>query len=278
MTAVAKPEPLLISVVIPSLNQGAYLEQAMQSVLQQSYPHVELIVMDGGSTDATIGVLEKHRESLAYSVSAPDEGPAAALNAGFRRARGDIFAVLNADDHYLPGALESVAQAFSGDESADVVSGHGYFTDGAGALGVPTFSDTWNERRFRHGACVLVQPATFFRADAFKRAGGFRNSGRVCWDMELWAALAVTGARFRSIDAFLAAFRLHNASITGRAELRRQRRDDARAVMAELKGRPELPIDRLLHLAHRVLKFSSHPLRTLRQRAFVHSVLKRWSL
>jgi glycosyltransferase involved in cell wall biosynthesis len=278
MTALAEPDPLVISVVIPSLNQGAYLEQAMQSVLQQSYPHVELIVMDGGSTDATTGLLEKYRASLAHSVSAPDHGPAAALNQGFRQARGDILAVLNADDYYLPGALAAVAQAFARDAAADVISGHGYFTDEAGNPGVPTFSDAWNERRFRHGACVLVQPATFFRAEAFARAGGFPESGRVCWDMELWAAFAATGARFRSLDAFLSAFRLHDASITGRTELRRLRREHARAVMAELKGRPELPIDRLMHLLHRALKFSSHPLRTLRQRAFVHSVLKRWSL
>lgn len=268
----------LISIVMPSLNQGAFIEQAIQSVLQQSYAATELIVMDGGSTDGTPGLLAAYRDRLAYSVSAPDAGPAAALIEGFRRARGDIYAVLNADDYYLPGALEAVAQAFAGDGSLDVISGHGYFTDRSGAPGVPTFSDRWHPRRFRHGACVLVQPSTFFRAEAFKRAGGFRNSGRVCWDMELWAALAATGARFGTLDAFLSAFRLHEASITGRAGLRRRRREHARAVMAELKRRPEMPIDRVMHVIYRTIKFCTHPARTIRQRAFVHSVLKRWSI
>jgi len=268
----------LISIVMPSLNQGAFIEQAIESVLQQSYTAIELIVMDGGSTDGTPGLLEKYRDRLAYSVSAPDAGPAAALIEGFRRARGDIFAVLNADDYYLPGALEAVAQAFASDPSVDVISGHGYFTDRSGVPGAPTFSDRWHPRRFSHGACVLVQPSTFFRAEAFKRAGGFRDSGRVCWDMELWAALAATGARFGTLDAFLAAFRLHEASITGRAGLRRRRREHARAVMAEFKRRPEMPIDRVMHVFYRTIKFCGHPARTLRQRAFVHSVLRRWSI
>ena len=268
----------LISVVMPSLNQSAFLEHAIASVLSQSYSRFELIVMDGGSADGTVALLERYSASLAHWVSAPDGGPAAALNAGFARARGQIFAVLNADDYYLPGALETVARAFIADTSADVISGHGYFTSESGLLGVPTYSDRWSERRFRHGACVLVQPATFFLRTAFERAGGFRQSGRVCWDMELWADLARTGAHFRLVNAFFAAFRLHDSSITGREDLRWRRRVDARAVMAELKGRPELPIDRLWHLVYRILKFSSHPARTLRQRTFVHSVLKRWSL
>ncbi|MFN0142088.1 MAG: glycosyltransferase family 2 protein [Mycobacterium sp.] len=268
----------MISIVMPSLNQGAFIEQAMQSVLHQSYAPVELIVMDGGSTDGTPGLLAEYRDRLAYTVSAPDAGPAAALIEGFRRARGDIFAVLNADDYYLPGALEAVARAFVSDPSVDVISGHGYFTDRSGTPGVPTFSDRWHLRRFSHGACVLVQPSTLFRAEAYERAGGFRDSGRVCWDMELWAALAGTGARFGTLDAFLSAFRLHDASITGRAGLRRRRRDHARAVMAELKRRPERPIDRVMHVLYRTTKFCTHPVRTLRQRAFIHSVLKRWSL
>lgn len=272
------PELPLISVVMPSLNQAHFLEQAIASVLNQAYPRFELVVMDGGSRDGTLALLQQYGPRLTYWVSAPDGGPAAALNQGFTHARGDLLGVLNADDFYLPDAFAAVARAFASDPSADVMSGHGYFATASGQLGVPSFSDRWSARRFRYGACVLMQPATFFRRDAFEGAGGFRQSGRVCWDMELWADLAARGARFRSHDAFLAAFRLHEGSITGRGELRRLRREHARAVMAELKGRPEQPVDRVLHLIHRAAKFSRHPLRTLRQRSFVHSVLNRWSL
>lgn len=268
----------LISVVIPSLNQCAFLEDAIRSVLLQEYPRLELIVMDGGSTDGTLAVLEEYAPRLTHWVSAPDTGPAMALNRGFEKARGDLYAVLNADDYYLPGALAAVAHAFASDPSADVMSGHGYFASASGELGVATFSDSWSARRFRHGTCVLVQPATFFRREAFERAGGFRTTGRVCWDMELWADMSARGARFRTMASHLAAFRLHDGSITGRADLGSLRRRHAREVQAEMRGRPESAADRVLHLIHRLLKFARHPGRTIRQRMYFHSVLKRWTL
>lgn len=272
-----QPWPV-ISIVTPSFNQAVFLDQAIRSVLLQGYPRLELIVMDGGSTDGTVALLEKYGPWLKHWVSAPDRGPADALNMGLAQASGDLLAVLNADDFYLAGALATVAGAFAAEPAADVISGHGYFTRRTGELGVPLHSDRFTPARFRNGACVLVQPATFFRREAFERAGGFRLSGRLCWDMELWADMATTGAQFRPIDAYLSAFRLHEGSITGRADLGHRRRQHARAVMEELRGRPESSWDRLLHFAHRVLKFSDHPARTLRQRAFVYSELRRWTL
>src|SRR5262249_719651 len=152
------------------------------------------------------------------------------------------------------GALEKIVAAFDRDPDLDVISGHGYFVTEAGQRGAPVFSDRWDTRRFRNGACVLVQPATFFRREAFVRAGGLRTTGRICWDMELWADLCAAGARFGIIDEFLAAFRLHRASITGDARHARVRRLDARSVMAEMKGRRERIDDRISHLWFRGLK------------------------
>jgi glycosyltransferase involved in cell wall biosynthesis len=267
-----------VSIVIPSLNQGAYLEAALRSVLLQGYPRLEVIVMDGGSTDATLEVIRKYEPWLAHWQSGGDRGPAPALHAGFGHANGEVLGVINADDFYLPGCLAAVAATFALDPGADVVAGHGYFARASGELGRPLFSDAWSVRRFMYGACVLVQQATFFRRSAFERAGGFRQSGSLCWDMELWADLARTGARFRSLDAHIAAFRLHDESITGRASLRGRRQDDARRVMAQMRGRPESGFDRVRHLWHRSVKFARHPGRTIRQRAFVYSALKRWSI
>jgi glycosyltransferase involved in cell wall biosynthesis len=268
----------LISIVTPSLNQRAYLEAALRSVLLQGYPRLELIVMDGGSTDGSLDVIRKYEPWLKHWQSTPDHGPAAALQAGFGYASGELLGVINADDFYLPGCLAAVAAEFAAHPEADVVAGHGYFSRASGELGMPVFSDEWSDRRFMYGACVLVQQATFFRRTAFDRAGGFRQSGSLCWDMELWADLARTGARFRSLDAHLAAFRLHGDSITGRASLRPRRQDDARKVMAQVRGRPESRLDRALHLGHRVAKLARHPARTLRQRLFFHSALRRWSI
>lgn len=267
-----------ISIVMPCLNQAAFLEHAIRSVLLQGYPNLEVIVMDGGSTDGTRAILERYDSWLTYWECAPDRGPADALNRGFARARGEILGFLNADDFYLPNCLDTMASAFLARPDIDVVSAHGYFAKADGTLGAAAFSDQWNLRRFTYGACVLLQPATFFRRQAFTRAGGFRDSGSVCWDMELWADLATVGARFDSHKAFVAAFRLHRESITGGDAYAARRRRDARAVMAAMRGREETVVDRAWHLVHRVLKFSHHPLRTISQRWFVHSALDRWSL
>ena len=267
-----------ISLVTPAFNQGAYLEQALRSVLLQGYPRLELIVMDGGSSDGTRAVLERYSPWLAYWVSQPDKGPASALNDGFRHATGDIYGFLNADDFLLDGSLARVAAEMSAHPEADVVSGHGYFASEDGALGMPTYSDRWNFTRFRYGACVLLQPATFFRAAAFERVNGFRERASTVWDMELWADMAESGARFHLVDVFMAAFRLHAGSITGGTENRERRVSDALAVMERLRGHPENAWDRALHLVHRLAKVSSPPGRTIRQRLYFHSTLRRWSL
>lgn len=268
----------LISIVIASLNHGQFLDHALRSVLAQRFPRVELIVMDGGSRDGSVGLLEKYDAAISYWSSRTDNGPADALNQGFARATGDILGFLNADDFYLDGAFARIADGFARAPSIDVLSGHGYFALPSGDLGAPMYSDRWNLTRFRYGACVLLQPATFFRRTAYERAGGFRQTGRVCWDMELWADLAASGATFGRIDAFLAAFRLHDASLTGGIRHRRQRRDDARAVMVEVRGRPEGLMDRACEVFFRVLKFTRHPVRNARRRLFFFSTLKRWSL
>lgn len=266
-----------ISVVMPSFNHGTFLEHAIRSVLLQGYPRLELIVMDGGSRDGSKATIARYEPWLKYWVSEPDGGPANALNNGFQRATGEILAFLNADDFFLPGCLQRIAEEFTRHPAVDVVSGHGYFAKANGELGLPTFSDRWSLTRFKYGACVLVQPATFFRRTAFDRVSGFKSNG-TCWDMELWGDMARAGATFHSLDAFVAAFRLHPASITGSFKYRQRRMADARAVMEAMRGRPETFRDRTLSLIHRLWKFSSHPRRTMHQRFFFHRELRRWTL
>jgi glycosyltransferase involved in cell wall biosynthesis len=277
-TAAPHAEWPRISIVIPSFNHREYLEQAIRSVLDQQYPGLDLIVIDGASTDGSRELIAQYGARLSYWVSEPDRGPADALRKGFARATGEVFGFLNADDFLLPDALATIGKAFAADRAADVIAGHGYFATPSGELALPAYSDRWHPRRFVDGGCVLLQPATYFRRAAFERAGGIRRTGRVCWDMELWADLSRSGAVFRSIDAFLAAFRLHPQSITGGTGMAERRRLDARAVMAEIRGRPETAIDRARHLLQRLSKFARHPVRTIRQRLFFRRTLRRWSL
>ena len=186
-------------------------------------------------------------------------GPAVfALNKGFTRATGEILGFLNADDFLLPGCLARVAEEFLTRPGADVVSGHGFMAKASSELGTRIFSDRWNFTRFLHGACILVQPATFFRRVAFQRVAGFDAKSRTAWDAQLWADLALAGATFHSIDEPLAVHRIHSASISGNAGLRTQRFEDQGALQRMLRGRCEVPRDRFYSLLYRVGKFVGH--------------------
>ena len=102
-----------VSIVTPSFNQARFLEQTIESVLDQDYPHIEYLVVDGGSTDGSVEIIERYAKHLAWWVSEPDHGQADAIVKGFRRTTGDILAYLNSDDRYLPGAVSKAVAAFA---------------------------------------------------------------------------------------------------------------------------------------------------------------------
>ena len=267
-----------ISIVTASLNQCRFIEETMRSVLLQGYPNLEYIIMDGGSTDGSVEIIRRYEDRLAYWSSESDRGASAALNKGFRHATGEILGYLNSDDLYLPGCLSRIAMAFRRHSSLDVISGNGYFALVSGELARPIFSDEWCLRRFAYGACVIIQQATFFRRDLFEKVAGFHEGNHTCWDAELWADLALTGARFYRIGDYLGAFRIHADSISGRGRLEAQYRLDQGRIFEKIMGRRELMVDRLYGLAYRLSKFCRHPQRTLGDRLFLRSSVRRWSL
>jgi glycosyltransferase involved in cell wall biosynthesis len=117
-------DPPKISVVIPSYNQGQFLERAVQSLICQNYPALEILVVDGGSTDGSREILETYSKHLGYWCSEPDQGQTHGLNKGFERSRGEIMGWLNSDDQLVPGALQRMAHFFSIRPDVDVVYGH----------------------------------------------------------------------------------------------------------------------------------------------------------
>jgi glycosyltransferase involved in cell wall biosynthesis len=253
-----------ISVVTISFNQGGFLRECVESVLNQRYTNLEYIVVDAGSSDASRAILERYRDRVARLVFEPDDGPADGLNKGFAAATGGICAFLNADDRYLPGALDRAARFFLDHPGFDVVSGTIRQVDADGRPRLRSqASDRFDLARYAAGVCLVGQQATFFRREVFARAGGFNAANRINWDSELWVDMALAGARFAVVRDVLADFRLHPAGITGsRAHIERIRAEDRRLRgKLEARGirlhRPQW--ERCLRLAY---KFS--PARHLR--------------
>ncbi len=198
-----------ISVVIPSLNQAAFLEETLMSLLSQDYPNLETIVMDGGSTDGTRAILHRHADRIAHWESQPDRGQSHAINKGMARATGDLRAWLNADDMYLPGTLHAVAMAWR-DTQPDVVSGHTRFV-GPGGVDEGRFAarpvdivDILRVRGFRP-----PQQSTFWTAACWQRFGPLPEDLHYTMDQAYWLRMGAGGARWLIVDRDLALFRHH---------------------------------------------------------------------
>ena len=185
-------KPLTISVVTPSLNQGSTIEETIVSIRDQGYPHFNHFVMDGGSEDSTVSVLERHAHLL--WVSEPDEGQTDAINKGLASAGGDVVAYLNADDCYRPGAFEAVAEAFADPDCQVLVGDCDIIDSGGNQQGVyraqlDTRPDLLRWWLWNQGVCI-PQPAVFVRRIALDSVGPFDASFDMAMDIEMWMRLA----------------------------------------------------------------------------------------
>jgi glycosyltransferase involved in cell wall biosynthesis len=223
----------LISVVTPSYNQGQYIEETILSVARQGYPRVEHIVMDGGSKDSTVAVMDRYRHLLAAAISEKDKGQSNAINKGMALATGDVLTWLNSDDMLAPGALASVAMGFH-TSRADLVAGIVSLRTGGktvahhmtccepGPLPIDDLLDLdggWNAGQF------FYQPEVMFSRDIWERAGGkVREDLYYSMDYDLWVRMAEAGGRIHVIGRSVAWFRIHeeqktNAEAKFKAEL-----------------------------------------------------------
>lgn len=205
------PQPPLVSIVTPSLNMAKYLPETIESVLSQDYPRIEYIVMDGGSTDGTLELLPAYGDRLLFT-SGKDKGPADAIHRGFQAARGKIFAWLNADDTYLPGAVRTAVAYIQAHPQIDVVYGEGYWIDEYGAL-IRRYPTLPFDPRVLERDCFICQPASFFRASAYQRCG-LDPDVNPSFDYDLWIRMTQRGLRFASIPDYLPNSRLHGGAIT----------------------------------------------------------------
>ena len=242
-----------ISIVTISFNQVSFLRECIDSVLSQENVDLEYIVVDPGSTDGSREIIEEYGGKI-IKVFEPDVGPADGLNNGFERASGDIFGFINADDYFLPGALEIVKKFFENSPEADFVSGGGFieFTENNKRLAiVPSKMKRLN---LIYGACTVFQQGTFFRRRLFDKVGGFNKYNKTCWDGELFTDFVYRGYNHCTINSKLAAFRIHSNSISGSGNLNEIYKKDTERIFENKIGRKRNIFDSLLSLGLRVAK------------------------
>ncbi len=199
-----------ISVITPSYNQGRFLEKTIRSVLDQGYPNLEYIVIDGGSTDDSVEVIKRYADRLSFWVSEKDRGQSHAINKGMARATGDILAWLNSDDYYEPGALQTVAEAAAANPQAGVFVGHGRKVDPDGK---EVYYKAPRELTF-DGLCQwmeggnFMQPSCFFRKSVWDEAGPLDEDVHIALDVDLWLKM-VKISTFAKIDKLLSSAVFH---------------------------------------------------------------------
>lgn len=205
-----------ITIVTPTFNQGAYIEQTIQSVLEQQYPNLAYFIIDGGSTDETLQIIKKYERHLSGWVSEPDRGQSHAINKGLQRASGDVFNWLNSDDYLAAGALHAIGDAFR-DPATQVFCGRmRMFWEDTGREAV------WTPTRVSPSLSKMIgfssnrQPATWFRLSGLRRIGALCESLHYTMDQDMWVRYLLKNGNRGMVqsDALMVHFRRHGASKT----------------------------------------------------------------
>jgi glycosyltransferase involved in cell wall biosynthesis len=200
-----------ISVVTPSFNQGEFLEATLRAVITQGYPDLEYVVIDGGSSDESVSIIERYEADLAYWVSEPDQGHSHALNKGFSQTTGEIMCWINSSDLHYPWTLETVAEIFSQLPQVDWITGtssmfdvHGRLKVVAAAPGVNVYDILAGDYR------GIQQESVFWRRSLWDRAGGRLDQTLTCaGDLDLWLRFFRLAALYQ-VETLLGGFRVHD--------------------------------------------------------------------
>ena len=208
----------LVSIVMPSFNQGGFIERAIESIFSQDYGFVELIISDGGSTDQTVELLEKltAEHSRLHWTSGPDAGPANAINIALSRARGTVIGWLNSDDAYAPGAISRTIEAFHSNPEWIMCYGNGGFIDENDVLigTYPSQKPNVGLQGFKDG-CFICQPTVFFKSSLLSLIGNLNEDFEASFDYDYWMRVfEKLSDRVGFIDEVQAYTRLHESTIT----------------------------------------------------------------
>ncbi len=211
-------ETPLVSIITPSFNQARYLEATIQSVLGQEYPRIEYIIVDGGSSDGSLEVIQKYASRLAWWVSEKDKGQTDAINKGFNRATGEILAWLNSDDTYQAGAVAQAVQYLVKHPETGLVYADCNFIDEENRVIGKFHAAQTNLRRLRAGYVHIPQQTMFFRAQYWREVGPLDPTFYFAMDYDLWTRLAARAPFKYLAGKTWANFRLHTLGKTFAAD------------------------------------------------------------
>jgi glycosyltransferase involved in cell wall biosynthesis len=202
-----------ISIVTPSFNQGHYIEETITSVLNQNYPNLEYIIIDGGSTDNTVEIIKKYEKHLKYWVSEKDSGQANAINKGLKYCTGEIFNWLNSDDYLEQGALFKIAEAFDNDDVHMVAGKLRNFTTSTEEI-IPNQFLTAEGLMCWKANVKFCQPSAYLKREMIKKCGGINETFHYAFDWDLYIRYLYFFPLVKEIPDLLAHFRLHENSKT----------------------------------------------------------------
>lgn len=211
-----------ITVVTPSYNQGQFIEETILSVLNQNYPNLEYIIIDGGSTDNTVEVIKKYADKINYWVSEKDTGQANAINKGLKRATGDILCWLNSDDYYFKDTLNYVAQNLNPANKEILFGEVDHIYDITGEIihsDVKNKLDNYELSIFDY----IIQPGSFWTKKVWEETNGVDEKLHFVFDWDWFLRAKKIGASFKYVKRVMAMYRVHDAHKTGTGGSKRQK-------------------------------------------------------
>jgi glycosyltransferase involved in cell wall biosynthesis len=204
-----------ISIVTPSFNQAEFIEQTINSVLSQSYSDIEYVIVDGGSTDGSVAIIERFRDLVDHVIIEQDEGQADSINKGFSRTAGDICGYLNSDDYYFVDTVATVSRYFSEDPALDMIYGDCVLTDENGQF-LRYFSEIsdFDTEKLLNYSDFIMQHSAFWRRSAYQKFGPFNKRWHYGFDWGFWCELARNGCRIKRVPEILSASRVYDQTKT----------------------------------------------------------------
>ena len=229
----------LVSIITPSYNKGAFIEETILSVKNQTYPHIEHIVIDGGSTDGTLDILRKYGDILTW-ISEPDKGQSDAINKGWRMAKGEILAYLNADDTYMPWAVETAVSFLSERPEVDMVYGQCNLIDENGRVTGQYTREEFDLTRLMCCWCFIPQQTVFFRQEVLEEVGYLDTNLHMAMDLDMWIRIGLK-FRIKYVPRLLANFRICPG--TKSVDESYKNEADHFYILDKLFSNPQLPLE-----------------------------------